>query len=225
MARILCIETSTKVCSIGLAEDGRILQLVEDTAHSYSHAEQVNLFIEQVLSDCGFENLDAIAVSEGPGSYTGLRIGISTAKGICFAKNIPIIKVSSLEAMSSQIKSKTNLLHIPMIDARRMEVFCAGFNEKNQEIFSTRAEIIDQNSFNDYEDFDEIKFFGDGAEKCREIIESDKFSFVSAYASASGLAPLAELKYQNENFEDLAYFEPYYLKDFVAGVPKVKGLK
>lgn len=222
MGRILCIETSTKVCSVGLAEEGRLIQLFEDVAHSYSHAEQLNLFIEKAVFDCGFENVDAVAVSEGPGSYTGLRIGVSAAKGICFARNIPLMKVSTLQAMSSLVSSNSRTLHIPMIDARRMEVFCSGFDFKNQMIFPTRAEIVGENSFSNFRSFDEIKFFGDGAEKCCKVLNTEKFTFVNAHASVTGMAAIAELKYQKEDFEDVAYFEPFYLKDFVAGKPKVK---
>lgn len=223
MAHILCIETSTKVCSIGLSVDGEITELKEDLTNRYSHAENVNVFIESVLGNLGFSNLDAVAVSEGPGSYTGLRIGVSTAKGICLGQSIPLIAVNPLEAMATQVQSADDALKIPMIDARRMEVFCAGYNASGRIIFETRAEIIDETSFEDLKDYREVIYFGDGAEKCKKVLPTQRFAFIDAYASALGMAKLAESKFLNRDFKDLAYFEPFYLKDFVAGKPK-KGL-
>lgn len=220
MARILCIETSTKVCSVGLAEQGSIVSLKEDLSHRYSHAENVNVFVQEVLGDISFHTIDAVAVSAGPGSYTGLRIGVSTAKGICFGRNVPLISINPLRAMSTQVQAPPNSLRIPMIDARRMEVFCAGFDENDRAKFETRAEVIDENSFIDFQSAERILFFGDGAEKCRSVLDSKKFEFIEIYASAMGMAQLAEAKYSNKEFEDLAYFEPFYLKDFVAGKPK-----
>jgi len=225
LAQILCIETSTKVCSIGLAVDGEIIELEEDLSNRYSHAENVNVFIDRVMADINFLDLDAVAVSEGPGSYTGLRIGVSTAKGICMGRNIPLIAINPLEAMARRVKSKVgNALKIPMIDARRMEVFCAAYDDAGKEVFGTRAEIVDQNSFAAHENVSEIYYFGDGAEKCKEVLRSSRFKYVESYASALGMALLAEEKFSNQNFENLAYFEPFYLKDFVAGKPK-KGLQ
>jgi tRNA threonylcarbamoyladenosine biosynthesis protein TsaB len=223
LAKILCIETSTKVCSIGLSIDGEITELKEDLTNRYSHAENVNVFIESVLKTVGFSSLDAVAVSEGPGSYTGLRIGVSTAKGICLGQDIPLIAINPLEAMASQVQSADDGIKIPMIDARRMEVFCAGYDTSGRNIFETRAEIIDQTSFVNLEDYSELVYFGDGAEKCRKVLVDPQFKYVDAYASALGMAGLAEKMFQVREFEDLAYFEPFYLKDFVAGKPK-KGL-
>jgi tRNA threonylcarbamoyladenosine biosynthesis protein TsaB len=223
VARILCIETSTKVCSVGLQEDGEITQLQEDLTNRYSHAENVNVFIDSVLADVGFSDLDAVAVSQGPGSYTGLRIGVSTAKGICLGQGIPLIAINPLEAMATRVQSTVEALKIPMIDARRMEVFCAGYDASGKNVFETRAEIIDERSFEDLQDYGEVVYFGDGAAKCRKVLHKPRFRYSEAYASALGMAGLAEVKFQNRNFEDLAYFEPFYLKDFVAGKPK-KGL-
>lgn len=220
MARILCIETSTKVCSVGLSEDGHIAKLEEDLSNRYSHAERVNVFIQEVLKSTDFSDLDAVAVSAGPGSYTGLRIGVSTAKGICLGQNLPLIAVNPLEAMASRIDAGEGTLKIPMIDARRMEVFCAGYDSKGERVFKTRAEIIDADSFSEFSNFSEILYFGDGAEKCVEVLKERGYRYTEVYTSASGTAKLAENKFQKKDFESLAYFEPFYLKDFVAGKPK-----
>jgi len=204
--------------------DGEIAEIQEDLSNRYSHAENINVFIESVLRKSGFEELDAIAVSEGPGSYTGLRIGVSTAKGFCFGKSLPLISVNPLEAMAAQVKGRNDALRIPMIDARRMEVFCAGFNFENKEVFKTRAEVVNPSSFQDVSGCTHFLIFGDGADKCREILNPEQFHFIDIYASAFGMAGLADTKYRKKDFVDLAYFEPYYLKDFVAGKPK-KGLR
>ena len=135
MALILCIETSTKVCSVGLSIDGKIEYIKEDSSENYSHAENLNPFIAEVLSNINFSELDAVAVSSGPGSYTGLRIGVSTAKGICFGQGIPLISVDPLAALTNQIKKEQGSLYIPMIDARRMEVFCSGFDHQGRMVF------------------------------------------------------------------------------------------
>jgi len=224
LAQILCIETSTKVCSVGLSINGKTAELEEDLSNRYSHAENVNVFVQKVLGQTPFSEIDAVAVSEGPGSYTGMRIGVSTAKGICLGQNIPLISINPLEAMASGVSASRNALKIPMIDARRMEVFCSGFSEKGKQVFETRAEIIHENSFQNTGEYSEILFFGDGAEKCRAILTPPRFKFINTYASAKDMAMLSEQKFANKDFEDLAYFEPFYLKDFVAGKPK-KGLQ
>lgn len=226
MALILCIETSTRVCSVGLAKNGEIFQIREDTTQSYSHAEQLNVLIDSVLKDgdLAFENLDAVAVSEGPGSYTGLRIGVSTAKGIAMALDIPIIAVSPLRAMCTAVQDGNNdTLLLPMIDARRMEVFTAGYTGCGEEVFHTRAEIIHTDSFPERADFKNTYFFGDGAQKVLDELTTPNTKMIPyIIASARGMAPLAESKYQVHDFVDTAYFEPFYLKDFVAGKPKQK---
>lgn len=223
MARILCIETSTKVCSVGISIDGEITQLEEDLSNRYSHAENVNVFVQKVLGKMRFSEIDAVAVSQGPGSYTGLRIGVSTAKGICLGQNIPLLAINPLEAMATGVSADENTLKIPMIDARRMEVFCSAYNSKGEQVIETQAEIITDTSFQNIEDFSKVLFFGDGAEKCRETLLPPRFQFIDRYASAKGMAGLSEKKFSNKDFESLAYFEPFYLKDFVAGKPK-KGL-
>ncbi len=220
MARILCIETSTKVCSVALSENGRITELKEDLSNNYSHAERINVFIDAVLKPTKFSDLDAVAVSLGPGSYTGLRIGVSSAKGICIGQNLPLISVNPLEAMARRIEADEKTLKIPMIDARRMEVFCAGFKGKGEPVFDTRAEIVTADSFSRYKNFSDVLYFGDGAEKCKNVLHEPRYRFAEVYASALGMAEIADEKFHKKKYENLAYFEPFYLKDFVAGKPK-----
>ncbi len=224
MALILCIETSTKVCSVGLAQEGKVLKCLEDTSAGYSHAEMLNVLIEEVLrkGQKKFSELDAVAISEGPGSYTGLRIGVSAAKGIAVALRIPIIAVSSLKAMcTSASDNSDDTLLLPMIDARRMEVFTAGYNGNLKEVFPTRAEVLEDTSFPEKKAFGKVRFFGDGAAKAADILSASGGKQIkNIYASAKGMAPLAEKKFEKSNFVDTAYFEPFYLKDFVAGKPK-----
>lgn len=224
MSPVLCIETSTKVCSVCIAHEGGVLAVAEERDEKYTHAEKLNVFIEEVIRKSGveFKDLKAVAVSEGPGSYTGLRIGVSAAKGIAFACNIPVVAVNTLRAMAGGVvNSNSESLYIPMIDARRMEVFCAGFTGNLEPVFETRAQILDENAFPEKENFKEFYFFGNGAEKAREILEPMGGKFIpEVYASSVEMAPLAIEKFQNSDFVDTAYFEPFYLKDFVAGKPK-----
>lgn len=224
MTPILCIETSTKVCSVCIADENSILAIAEDNEEEYTHAEKLNVLIAEVIKLTGFEFLElkAIAISEGPGSYTGLRIGVSAAKGIAMACDIPIIAINTLKAMTYEVvDQKSDSLFIPMIDARRMEVFCAGFSGDLKPVFNTRAQILDPEAFSEGKDFSKVYFFGNGAEKARETLEPLGYEYISGIsASASGMASLAYEKYQNSDFVDTAYFEPFYLKDFVAGKPK-----
>ena len=236
MATILHIETSTQVCSVAVSKDGVILAIKESTDKN-SHAELVTIFSEEVLKEAGesFSSLDAIAISMGPGSYTGLRIGVSTAKGFCFAIDKPLIAISTLEAMAYgmvQFTKKsgfTQRIHLfcPMIDARRMEVFTAVFDSELNNIQEISAEIIDESSYSDLLEKHPILFAGDGAEKCKELFSSNKNAhFLDNFnPSTSFMAMLAEKKFNAGEFENLAYFEPFYLKDFVSGIPKVKGLR
>jgi len=221
---ILHLETSTKNCSVALSNKGELLALEEDGSDRYTHAEKLHVFIEGVLKRASvrFSDLSAVAVSEGPGSYTGLRIGVSSAKGMAYALGIPLIAVNTMEAMAYALAdSQSSTLYIPMIDARRMEVFCAGFSGDRTQVFPTRAEILSEESFPEAANFEQIYFFGDGAEKCREILEPKGFHFSeSIEASASGMIPLATAKLSTSTFVDTAYFEPFYLKDFVAGKKK-----
>jgi len=223
LAILLNIETATKNCSVSLAENENVLTLTELNEGQFSHAEKLHTFILTVLKDSAKEmhDIDAIAVSKGPGSYTGLRIGVSAAKGLCFALDKPLISIPTLTLLASSIKAKNNEFIIPLLDARRMEVYSAIFNSKYEQIRKTKAEIIDSNSFNELLDKGKTYFLGDGAAKCKEIIKHNNAVFLDNYfPSAKEMANLSFTKYQTNNFEDLAYFEPYYLKDFVAGKPK-----
>lgn len=224
MAKILCLETSTKNCSVALCNGENLIALKEDGSDQYTHAEKLHVFIEEVLSQGGikFSDLDAVAVSEGPGSYTGLRIGVSSAKGMAYALGIKLIAVNTLQAMANSFLSgEENSLLIPMIDARRMEVFCAGFDGKGNPVFPTRAEVLEADSFPEATAFDKVLYFGDGAEKCIEVLKPKGFEFVDGIeASAKGMVKLAAQKFGAKDFVDTAYFEPFYLKDFVAGKKK-----
>ena len=228
MSLILCLETSTKSCSVALAENGTLVSLKESFDEKYSHSENLTVYIEAVLKQANVKisDLCAVAVSKGPGSYTGLRIGVSTAKGLCYALNKPLIAINSLEAMAngyiSSLKSQVSSLFCPMIDAKRMEVYCAVYDENMREVFPTSAEIIDENfiskiSTPQYSVLNtQYYFFGDGAEKCKSIITHPNAIFINhVHASAKNMISIAQKYFVDKKFEDLAYFEPFYLKDFV----------
>ncbi len=223
MAIILNIETATKNCSICLAKDDAILALVELNEGQFSHAEKLHSFILEALKKAGKEmhDIDAVAVSKGPGSYTGLRIGVSAAKGICFALDIPLISISTLNSLAQSITVKNDELIVPLLDARRMEVYSAVFNSNYEQIRDIKAEIIDKESFSAYLQSKKVNFLGDGAAKCKEIIKNKNAIFLTDYfPSAKEMTHLSYKKYDTKKFVDVAYFEPYYLKDFVAGKPK-----
>ncbi|MDF2435846.1 MAG: tsaB [Bacteroidota bacterium] len=228
MALILNVETATTSCSVSLAADGKIVSLKELDA-DYTHAENLTIFIEHVLNEAGVKlsALDAVAVSKGPGSYTGLRIGVSTAKGLCYSMNKPLIAINTLHSMASGIIEQTgvtdqNILFCPMIDARRMEVFCAVYDIHKNEIRPTAAEIIEPNSFEELLTSHPIYFFGDGSAKCKEVFAMNPNArFIEKIScSAKYMVPLSEAAFNKKQFEDVAYFEPFYLKDFVAGKKK-----
>jgi len=229
LATILNIETATNVCSVALGKDGQLLS-IKESAEERSHASQLTVLIQEVLGEAGLgvSDLNAIAVSKGPGSYTGLRIGVSAAKGLCYSLDIPLIAVDTLQAMANSfVQSNTdqiegNTLLCPMIDARRMEVYCAVYDSNLKVIDPVSAKIIDGNSFSGHLDKGKVLFFGDGAEKCKvELEDNNNADFDNDLsASASGMISLSENLFNNKAFEDVAYFEPYYLKDFVAGKPK-----
>jgi tRNA threonylcarbamoyladenosine biosynthesis protein TsaB len=219
MAVILCLETSTTNCSVAIAVDGRIIALQEDNNNQYSHAEKLHSFIDQVLAKNGTlkSSLQAIAVSKGPGSYTGLRIGVSAAKGLCFAMDIPLISIPTLEALAHQAVIENGLI-IPMLDARRLEVYAAVFSSENDQIRETKAEVLNENSYYDYLKTNKVCFIGDGVEKFKALCKHKSAVFIEGMLpSAKQMGALAEIKYNNSDFEDVAYFEPYYLKDFIAG--------
>lgn len=216
MSYILNIETATKNCSVSIARDGETVIYKEMAEQGYSHAEKLHVFIEEALQELNleFSNLDAIAVSQGPGSYTGLRIGVSAAKGLCYALNLPLIAVDTLEVLASQIKISEGII-IPMIDARRMEVYSAFFDPRVEKIREVRAEIINENSYAEIDQ--KIHLIGDGAMKFKEILIDDKFVFYPEiiYPSAREMSKISYEKHKKSDTVDVAYFEPFYLKDFM----------
>jgi len=227
MSTILQIETATPVCSVAISVDGETVVLKEEKAPNI-HASNLTLFIDEAMKTAGiaYADLDAIAVSKGPGSYTGLRIGVSTAKGLCFALDKPLIAINTLKMMANGYllqHSHFGGLVCPMIDARRMEVFTAIFDHQLNEVAHTHAKIVDDKSFvlelqNNY-----VSFIGDGAEKCKVVIDDPNAHFhLENYNSAAFMSSLAYAAYQANEFEDVAYFEPFYLKDFVFTTPKKK---
>ena len=220
MALILLIETATKSCSVSLSSENKIIACKEEVNNQYSHAEKLTIFITELFKtqDFSIKDLDAIAVSKGPGSYTGLRIGISTAKGLCYALDIPLISVSTLKAMAFRMAQKEESdLYCPMIDARRMEVYNAFYDNTNKEIRGIQADIIEAHSYQKELD-KKVLFFGDGAQKCKQIIQHPNAKFLDdIFPSSKDMLEIANEKFSEKNFEDVAYFEPFYLKDFVAG--------
>ena len=228
MALILNIETSTNICSVCIAKDGNIIAQKESSENK-SHAKLLTLFIEDLLKEQSLTaaNLDAVAVSKGPGSYTGLRIGVSVAKGLCYAKDIPLIAINTLQAMAFGVVSKLSAdnlndsIIVPMIDARRMEVYSAFFDTKASLIRDVKAEIIDENSYAEKLSTQKMIFCGDGSEKITSTIQHENAIFISDfYPSATYMTVLSESCFESEKFENVAYFEPFYLKDFIATTPK-----
>ncbi len=222
MALILNIETATKNCSVSLAENGKLIAIKELNDSGYSHAEKLHLFIEKILKDTKVKmsDLDAVAVSKGPGSYTGLRIGVSTAKGICFAINKPLISVETLKTLSLKLNVEDAYV-VPMLDARRMEVYSAVY-KNNVQVREIKAEIIDEFSFKELLEKSMVYFIGDGAKKCEEPIKSPNAKFIVDVPSSKEMILLSYQKFMANDFEDLAYFEPFYLKDFVVTPAKKK---
>jgi tRNA threonylcarbamoyladenosine biosynthesis protein TsaB len=234
MATILNIETATPLCSVALAIDGQLIAQRE-TREEKSHAARLTVFIEDILKEKGLQvkDLHAIAIGKGPGSYTGLRIGVSTAKGLCYGAGIPLVAVGTLRIMFNYAKEicrdksillDENILFCPMIDARRMEVFSCLYKVSGEEKESISAKIIDADTYTSYLQTSKICFFGSGMDKCREVLSHPNACFLDEiYPHAAALAALSEAKFLEKRFENLAYFEPFYLKEFVATVPK-KGL-
>jgi tRNA threonylcarbamoyladenosine biosynthesis protein TsaB len=225
MAVILNLETASTNCSVCIARKGGILALKEFNSPSFSHSEQLHVFIGDTLQEAGLEvaALDAIAVSSGPGSYTGLRIGVSAAKGLCYSLGVPLIAVPTLRALAAQLHVNRGIL-IPMLDARRMEVYSAVFSHDFEALRETRAEIIIPESFSEYLDAGEVHLIGSGATKCREVLQHPNLVFHdSLVPSAREMAALSFDRYTDKLFEDAAYFEPSYLKDFLVQGKKAKG--
>lgn len=231
MSRLLCIETATQICSVSISDNGALVAIKESSTAN-SHSEMLSTFIEEIVKEAkvSLTELDAIVVSMGPGSYTGLRIGVSSAKGLCYALDKPLIAISTLQSMAFGMAKRIDdkeALFCPMIDARRMEVYASLFNAKNEEIREVKAEIIDEDSFKTQLNTNTIYFAGDGAEKCKEMLSvNENANFMDDFViSSKDMIEMATSKYKHKDFVDLAYFEPYYLKDFIAGKPSVKGLK
>ncbi|MEW7277322.1 tRNA (adenosine(37)-N6)-threonylcarbamoyltransferase complex dimerization subunit type 1 TsaB [Aquimarina sp. 2201CG1-2-11] len=220
MSYILCIETSTTNCSVALVKNKEVIVLKEDYSASYSHAERLHNFIDTVISDAAisYKDLEAISVSKGPGSYTGLRIGVSAAKGLCYALGIPLLSVPTLQVLSLQVSDKKDVYIVPMIDARRMEVYAAVFSDAGEQVRETKAEILTTTSFKEFLDEKEVYFIGNGVAKFSEIsTEKNAVFILDKLPSANEMALPSYTKFLKEEFEDVGYFEPYYLKDFVAG--------
>ena len=226
MACILHLETSTQICSVALSLDGTVLFSKTDMKGP-SHAVKIGLFVDEalkVVEEKGLK-LEAVAVSSGPGSYTGLRIGVSMAKGVCYGAGVRLIAVPTLELLADQVRRTMtlpdNALVCPMLDARRMEIYTALYDAQGKCLEPANALIVDESSFMEKLQNHPVWFVGDGAEKCRTKITSDQAHFeVNVYPLAEAMMPLAENAFQEGNFEDVAYFEPFYLKEFVATVSK-----
>ena len=225
MIVLLNIETATKNCSVSLSVDGAQVGLKEIAEENFSHAEKLHVFIENLLGENGMsmKDLSGIAVSQGPGSYTGLRIGVSAVKGLCYGLNIPMMAIDTLQILAKQLQVESGWI-IPMIDARRMEVFCATFSPQGDLITPIEAKVIDASSFSELEGDTAVYFVGDGAMKCASVLTAANFYFCEAivYPSAREMIALSYEKYVTKDFVDVAYFEPYYLKDFVMPVKKQK---
>ncbi|MDN5328476.1 MAG: tRNA threonylcarbamoyladenosine biosynthesis protein TsaB [Bacteroidales bacterium] len=233
MNHILCLETSTDICSVALFNEGNLVSFRE-TKEKNAHSARLTVMIDELMQEAGldYKGLSAVAISKGPGSYTGLRIGAGVAKGLCYATQIPLIAVSTLESIAYEVAhqiegmewEKTPVI-VPMIDARRMEVYKAIYDACGQQLKDVEAEIIHENSFQSFDC--PIILAGDGAAKCRPLFyDNPQIIFMdNILASARWMGPIAQRKLAEGEIENTAYFEPFYLKDFIAGIPKVKGLK
>ena len=230
MAKFLCMETATEICSVALIEDGKVLDVREDRT-GQNHSKLLTVYVDDLLKSNQLKasDLDAIAISGGPGSYTGLRIGVSAAKGLGYAAELPIISISSLEAMADYVRENAAELGIeigagdvlqPMIDARRMEVYTFPCDAQAIPIDDVHAKIVDEESFSEVKEH-KLFYFGNGAKKCSEVIQNQQAIFVdNVFASATNMKNIVLQKFKQKAFEDLAYFEPFYLKEFVATTPK-----
>ena len=218
MALVLNLETATTNCSVSLSKDGETLILKEDNTPGYSHAEKLHLFIDEVFKSTKIKpsDIDAVAVSKGPGSYTGLRIGVSSAKGLCYALNKPLLAIDTLEILAHQIKIEEGFI-VAMLDARRMEVYSAIYDSNYNMVRAIKAEVLNELSYNELLKNNNVYFVGSGVLKTKELISHPNAIFVEdKLPSAYEMSKLSELKYKKSDTEDVAYFEPYYLKDFIA---------
>ncbi len=223
MALVLNIETATTNCSVSLSKDGETLVLKEDSSAGYSHAEMLHVFINDVFEDASIKpvEIDAVAVSKGPGSYTGLRIGVSATKGLAYALDVPLISIPTLTSLAAQVTPQADELIVPMLDARRMEVYAAVFTADLSSLRETEAQILDETSFSEYLDKGRVHFIGSGVSKFKDICNHPNAVFIEGrLPSAKEMCVMATTKFDQGQFEDVAYFEPYYLKDFIAGKPK-----
>lgn len=223
---ILCIETATTVCSVAVFENERLLAMREIN-EGFSHAENLHVFVQEVLLEANFrpDQLSAIAVSVGPGSYTGLRIGVSTAKGLAYALDIPVIAIDTLQIIAAGTKvEQPSAYYVPMIDARRMEVYTAVYDAQLKEVEKVEALIVDEQSVQKYSTYASICFSGDGMPKCKNLLISlsDAHTFSNVLPNAKYMGTLALYCYNKQQFEDVAYFEPRYLKEFQAGKKKTE---
>ncbi len=236
MALILSLESSTEVCSVALSREGQLIDL-EENQEGLNHSELLTFFVETIMhrNRIKASDVDAFAVSKGPGSYTGLRIGVSAAKGLCYASGKPLIAISSLDALGwhllknpgeYQVSLTPETLLCPMIDARRNEVYYTLFDHKGNCLEPISAKIIKEDSFKQYISKYRVILLGNGAAKCRKILTDKNIEYAGPEkSSAAFMAGLAEKRFENTDFEDVAYFEPFYLKDFIAVIPKNKVLK
>jgi tRNA threonylcarbamoyladenosine biosynthesis protein TsaB len=218
MAYLLHIETATTNCSVALSQNGNLLHCIENNEADFRHSDHLHLFIEKLLKESNLQinQLSGVAVSMGPGSYTGLRIGVSTAKGLCYACDIPLIAINTLEVLAEAYSPVDSDLLIPMLDARRMEVFALVLNSKKEILKPTFAEIVSSNSFQEFQGKGRLVFFGNGAHKCKGIVPDSKIIYVDElqFPSAQNMISRATAKFEANQTEDVAYFEPFYLKDF-----------
>lgn len=233
MSLILCIETGTDICSVGLSRDGELISLRESD-EGRDHARNVALFVDELLreNDIAAEELSAVAVGMGPGSYTGLRIGVSFAKGLCYGLQIPLVAVGSLNSMVQvaredheagiiDVDNWEDAVLCPMVDARRMEVYTQMFDTQGLPLNEVKAEIVTEESFKEWRNERQLVIFGNGAAKCREVLNDA--TYINVTPSARGLAALAHQRFEAGQTEDIAYFEPFYLKDFII-IPSKKKL-
>ena len=220
---LLHIETATTNCSVAVSLEGKLLYCKESNAPDFRHSDYLHLFIEAALkeADVAIQSLAGVGVSMGPGSYTGLRIGVSSAKGICYANSIPLIAINSLEVLAQQAKIEQGAFILPMIDARRMEVFTMALDEKHQVIQPTTAKIVTPEWSNDLPKGKKV-VIGSGAEKCKAILQGEDFDYQTdiLVPSARDMVGLVTKKYKDKDWEDVAYFEPFYLKDFYSNTAK-----